>query len=74
MKSKKLQVIGAVILTALLTGCGDEPMPEVNDINCSIDNIKKIENQETQKEFATKCLRRSNPRDGEFKPSPKNEW
>ncbi|HCH1007480.1 MULTISPECIES: entry exclusion lipoprotein TrbK [Pseudomonadota] len=74
MKFNKLQALGAVILTALLAGCGDEPMPEVNDVNCTISNIKKIENQETKKEFATKCLRRSSTGDGELKSSPKKEW
>ncbi|HCH1696707.1 TPA: entry exclusion lipoprotein TrbK [Vibrio parahaemolyticus] len=74
MHLRKTKIIGAVILTALIGGCGNDAMPEVNDVNCTVSSIKKIENKETQKEFATKCLHRSSVRDGEFKTSPKKEW
>ncbi|HEK2843868.1 TPA: entry exclusion lipoprotein TrbK [Proteus mirabilis] len=58
----------------LLSGCFEEKMPEVNEINCQPENIKSIKNIDLRNEFAQKCLRRPNPRAGEFKPSPKVEW
>lgn len=69
-----IRLIGAASVAVLLTGCFDEKMPEVNDTNCQIENIKKIENKAMQQDFATKCLRRGNPRSGEFKASPNKEW
>ena len=77
------QSLGAVSLALLLTGCFDEKMPEVNDINCQHENILKIEDKEMQQEFASKCLRRgstnsssnSGPRSGgTFQPSPPKSW
>lgn len=69
---KNIFIISGV--TMLLTGCFEEKMPEVNDINCQPENIKTIKNNDIRTEFTKKCLRRPNPRAGEFKASPKVDW
>ncbi|MBX4558827.1 entry exclusion lipoprotein TrbK [Klebsiella pneumoniae] len=75
MKSfNAIQLLGAASVAVLLTGCFDEKMPEVNDINCQHENILKIEDKAMQQDFASKCLRRGNPRSGEFKASPEKDW
>ena len=54
----------AVLMTALvmLAGCEKQPaiqaMPEVNDTNCQIEAIKKIEDKATREEFAGLCSTR----------------
>ena len=71
---KTVQVIVAASLAPILAGCFEQKMPEVNNINCQPENIKNIEDQAMQKEFAAKCLRRPNRSAGQYKPSPKREW
>ena len=46
-----------------------QAMPEVNDENCKLENIQKIEEKGMQQEFAGKCARR-----GTFKPSEPKKW
>ncbi len=62
-----------VSILAFLTGCWESDMPEVNEQNCLMENIKKLD-EEIKQEFASKCLRRVNTRAGEFKESPQKEW
>lgn len=69
-----IRFLGAISIVAFLSGCFDEKMPEVNDINCQHGNILKIEDTTMQQEFTSKCLRRGEPRSGKFKASPKREW
>lgn len=65
--------IMAAALVALTVGCDNKPalqaMPEVNDENCMLANIQKIEDKGIQQEFAGECARR-----GTFKPSPKKDY
>ena len=65
--------IMAAALVALTAGCDKKPalqvMSEVNDENCMLANIQKIEDKGIQQEFAGKCARR-----GTFKPSPKKDY
>lgn len=63
-KSKTLQILTVASAAILMSGCFDEAMPEVNDTNCLVENIKKIEDRTMQQEFSSKCLRR-----GGFKES-----
>ena len=53
----------AGLVVALLAGCDSKPatqaMPEVNDANCQIEKIKKIEDKATRETFAGLCSRRS---------------
>lgn len=70
------RLFAAIMATALVTltaGCDNKPalqaMPEVNDENCMLANIQKIEDKGIQQEFAGKCARR-----GTFKPSPKKDY
>lgn len=73
-----LKIVSVTILliavTLLLIHHFDEKMPEINDINCQHENILKIEDKAMQQDFFSQCLRRGNPRSGEFKASPKKEW
>lgn len=48
----------AAFVAAGLTGCGREPMPEVNDENCQINKILQIEDEATRREFGSLCSRR----------------
>lgn len=52
----------AVFAAALLVGCDRKPatlaMPEVNDTNCQIEAIKKINDKPTRETFAGLCSRR----------------
>ena len=54
-------LVGLVV--ALLAGCDSKPttqaMPEVNDANCQIEKIKKIEDKATRETIAGLCSRRS---------------
>lgn len=61
--------LGVASIIFSLTGCFDEKMPEVNDINCQHENVLKIKNKSMQKEFVSRCLRA-----GEFKASPEKHW
>lgn len=62
----------AALVVALLSACSpdatEEPkkeeMPVVNDENCKLENIKKIQNEKVRQTFADACARR-----GDFKPS-----
>lgn len=70
MKSTNaIQLLAAASVAALLNGCGEEKMLEVNDINCQRETILKIEDKAMQQEFASKCFRRIN-----YKPSNGKEW
>jgi entry exclusion lipoprotein TrbK len=56
-------LIFAVLITAMLGGCDNKPasqaLPAVNDTNCQIEMIKKIEDKTTREQFAGLCSRRS---------------
>ena len=53
----------AGLVGVLVAGCDNKPvippMPEVNDSNCQIEAIKKIEDRATREKFAGLCSRRS---------------
>lgn len=73
--SKTIPMIVAAALAATLAGCGKPAMPEVNDANCTLDNIKKIEDQAVRQQFAHLCaVRPTDPKAGEFKPSKPRNW
>ena len=70
--------IRATVLAALINGCSNEETAsipaqttalEVNDENCQLENVKKIENKQAREEFAGLCFRRGN-----FVASPKKAW
>ncbi|ABM44407.1 MULTISPECIES: entry exclusion lipoprotein TrbK [Burkholderiales] len=73
----KKALLLAVLAAALLAGCDSKPtgspMPEVNDANCQIEAIKRIEDRATRESFAGLCARRS-PAGGGIAPTenPKN--
>jgi entry exclusion lipoprotein TrbK len=59
------------LVVALLSGCSPdapekpkEAMPVVNDENCKLENIKKIQDENVRQTFADACARR-----GGFKSS-----
>ena len=62
----------AALVAAVLAGCApdapEEPtqegMPVVNDANCKLENIKKIQDEKVRQAFGDACARR-----GGFKPS-----
>lgn len=63
-----------LILFIIATAYADDKakattLPVVNDINCKIENIKKIENKEARQAFAGLCIRR-----GEFVKSQPKVW
>lgn len=64
----------AGLAAALLAGCNSKPatpaMPEVNDTNCQIETIKKIEDKATRETFAGLCSRRP-PAGGGIAPTKK---
>jgi entry exclusion lipoprotein TrbK len=64
----------AGLAAALLAGCDSKPatapMPEVNDTNCQIETIKKIEDKATRETFAGLCSRRP-PASGGIAPTEK---
>jgi entry exclusion lipoprotein TrbK len=45
-----------------LVGCSEQPeqftMPEVNDENCRLNNLNKLEPEELRRKFAALCLNR----------------
>lgn len=59
----KTTILLAGLVAVLATGCDNKPaippMPEVNDANCQIETIKKIEDRATRETFAGLCSRRS---------------
>ncbi len=62
------------LTAALLAGCDNKPatmpMPEVNDTNCQIETIRRIEDKATRETFAGLCSRRS-PTGGGIGPTEK---
>ncbi|HBW61342.1 MULTISPECIES: entry exclusion lipoprotein TrbK [Burkholderiales] len=58
---KKTMLLAGLVVV-LVAGCDNKPaippMPEVNDTNCQIEAIKKIEDRATREEFAGLCSRR----------------
>lgn len=69
---KTMLLVG--LAAALLTGCDNKPatlpMPVVDDTNCQIEKIKKIEDKATRETFAGLCSRRS-PTGGGIAPTEK---
>ena len=69
---KTMLLVG--LTAALLAGCDNKPatmpMPEVNDTNCQIETIRKIEDKAARKTFAGLCSRRS-PTGGGIAPTEK---
>ncbi len=67
---KKTTLLASLLV--LVVGCDNRPaippMPEVNDTNCQIDAIKKIEDRATREKFAGLCSRRS-PAGGGIAPT-----
>ncbi len=58
---KTTLIVGLMVV--LLAGCDNKPatslMPEVNDRNCQLAAIKKIEERAIREKFAGLCSRRS---------------
>ena len=69
---KTMLLVG--LTAALLAGCDNKPatmpMPEVNDTNCQIETIRKLEDKAARESFAGLCSRRS-PTGGGFAPTEK---
>ncbi|GKT16300.1 entry exclusion lipoprotein TrbK [Acidovorax sp. SUPP2522] len=69
---KTMLLVG--LTAALLAGCDNKPatmpMPEVNDTNCQIETIRKIEDKAARETFAGLCSRRS-PTGGGIAPTEK---
>ena len=70
---KKTMLLAGLVVV-LVAGCDNKPaippMPEVNDTNCQIEAIKKIEDRGTREKFAGLCSRRS-PAAGGIAPTEK---
>lgn len=70
----KTTMMFAGLVAALLVGCDNkqstQAMPEVNDANCQIEKIKKIEDKSTRETFAGLCSRRP-PIGGGIAPTEK---
>ena len=70
---KKTMLLAGLVVV-LVVGCDNKPavppMPEVNDTNCQIEAIKKIEDRATREKFAGLCSRRS-PTAGGIAPTEK---
>jgi len=70
---KKTMLLAGLVVV-LVAGCDNKPaippMPEVNDTNCQIEAIKKIEDRATREKFAGLCSRRS-PTAGGIAPTEK---
>ncbi|WP_127170733.1 entry exclusion lipoprotein TrbK [Xanthomonas euvesicatoria] len=69
---KKTMLLAGLVVV-LVAGCDKPaipPMPEVNDTNCQIEAIKKIEDRATREKFAGLCSRRS-PAAGGIAPTEK---
>ena len=58
----KKMILLAGFTAALLAGCDNKPatvpMPVVDDTNCQLEKIKKIEDKATRETFAGLCSRR----------------
>jgi entry exclusion lipoprotein TrbK len=70
---KNIHLLSVVALAAsVMAGCDNKPatppIPVVNDKNCTLDNITKLD-ASIRTEFADACLRR-----GTFKPSSGKTW
>jgi len=48
--------VGAAAFALFIGGCGEAP-PEVNDANCTLENIAKIKDRATREKFAGQCSR-----------------
>lgn len=70
---KKTMLLAGLVVV-LVAGCDNKPvippMPEINDSNCQIEAIKKIEDRATREKFAGLCSRRS-PSAGGIAPTEK---
>lgn len=70
---KKTMLLAGLVVV-LVAGCDNKPvippMPEVNDSNCQIEAIKKIEDRTAREKFAGLCSRRS-PSAGGIAPTEK---
>lgn len=68
-----VSLVVAALLLGLIGGCSPDPstteMPVVNDQNCDVQNIKKIEDKAMRQRFAGQCARR-----GGFAPSTQRKW
>lgn len=62
MNSKCTTALAAV-LVLLIAGCDNQSamqaLPTVNDANCQIEKIKRIQNKAARQEFAGQCSRRT---------------
>ncbi len=56
----------ATVLATLVAGCSRKPL-EVNEENCKIENVQKIEDKEMRQEFGGRCFMRGG---GTFQRSP----
>lgn len=60
---KKTKSVFLASLLGVVSACDNRPpkpvMPQVNDMNCQMAAIMKIEDQDTREEFAGLCSRRS---------------
>ena len=72
----RLKLLMASLLIAITSGCSNNEEPpkqnvkiDVNDENCKLENIKKIEDKRAREDFAGLCFRR-----GTFVPSEKKSW
>jgi entry exclusion lipoprotein TrbK len=67
----------AVLMVALIIGCGEKPvdppttqaLPEANDKNCTEETIEKLKDKAAQQEFSARCFRR-----GTFTPTKPKAW
>ena len=70
---KKTMLLAGLVVV-LMAGCDNKPatmpMPEVNDTNCQIETIRKIEDKAARETFAGLCSRRS-PTGGGIAPTEK---
>lgn len=59
----KTRMPTAYLAMALFAGCDGKPptpaLPEVNEDNCQLESIKKVEDQTARETFAGLCSRRS---------------
>lgn len=69
-----ITLLAIVALTTLISGCKNETMPEVNEVNCLQENVQRIKDKDIKEEFTGLCLRRVDPRSGGYEPSPKRVW
>ena len=75
MNARKLSSVALVaMVAALVSACSPdipkEEAPTVNDENCKLENIIKINDKATREEFSAACLRRGPA----FKPSQNKAW